>query len=240
MPLTKLEYSPTSRNTRVTDFEVPGDEQPKVYSTESLISSYEKDELIKAAYLQVFHEQQFLDFNRQSFLESQLKAGQITVKEFVRGLVVSDSFCRLNYEVNNNYRFVELCVQRLLGRQVYNEREQFAWSIVLATKGLREFVTELLESDEYASNFGEDTVPYQRRRILLQRAEGELTFAHTSRYDADFRDNLPVPSRNDLFRASEVRGLGSSSLNLSSQDIRLLAIGVATVIFAALWLIYVP
>ena len=77
------------------------------------------DMLIMAAYRQVHNEQQMVDFNRQRFLESQLRAGQITVRDFVRGLVLSDSFRRLTYDVNNNYRFVQICVQRLLGREVY-------------------------------------------------------------------------------------------------------------------------
>lgn len=29
-----------------------------------------------------------------------------------------------------------MCIQRVLGRDVYNDREKLAWSIVLATKGL--------------------------------------------------------------------------------------------------------
>jgi phycobilisome rod-core linker protein len=54
-----------------------------------------------------------------------------------------------------------MCIQRLLGRDVYNEREKIAWSIVLATKGLKGFIDDLLDSPEYLANFGYDTVPYQ-------------------------------------------------------------------------------
>ncbi len=110
------------------------------------------DALIKAAYRQIFHEQQMLDSNRQTCLESQLRIGQITVRDFIRGLAISDAFRRLNYESNNNYRFVQICVQRLLGCKVYNEREKLAWSIVLATKGLHRFIDDLVDSEEYMSN----------------------------------------------------------------------------------------
>ena len=194
MPLPLLEYAPSSQNQRVQGFEIPGDEQPRVYTTENLLSATEMDELILAAYRQIFHEQQMLTSNRQAFLESQLRAGQITVKDFIRGLVTSDSFRRLNYDVNNNYRFVELCVQRILGRQIYNDRETLAWSIVLATKGLQGFISDLLESEEYNENFGDSTVPYQRRRVLPQKAKGELPFERTPRYGEDYRDRLPQPS----------------------------------------------
>ena len=151
------------------------------------------DELIWSAYYQIFHQQQMLASNRQTFLESQLRSGQITVKEFIQGLATSDPFRRLNYDSNNNYRFVELCIQRILGRNIYDDREKLAWSIVLATKGLQGFINSLLNSKEYVDNFGEQTVPYQRRRILPQRGQGELPFARMARYGTDYRDKLPFP-----------------------------------------------
>lgn len=194
MPLPLLEYAPSSQNQRVSGFEVPSDEQPRVYSTDDLLSSVEMDALIVAAYRQIFHEQQMLANNRQVLLESRLRSGQITVKDFIRGLILSDSFRRLNYDVNNNYRFVELCVQRVLGRQIYNDREKMAWSIVLATKGLQGFIDDLLNSTEYINAFGETTVPYQRRRILPLRTQGELPFERMARYGTDYRDRLPRPS----------------------------------------------
>lgn len=202
MSIPLLEYVPSSQNQRVTGFEVPGDEQPRVYTTDNLLSAGEMDALIVAAYRQIFHEQQMLASNRQTFLESQLRSGQITVKEFVRGLVNSDSFRRLNFDANNNYRFAELCVQRILGRKIYNNREKLAWSIVLATKGLEGFTNDLLNSEEYNSNFGDNTVPFQRRRILPQRRQGELPFERMARYGTDFRDKLPRPSRVARFMST--------------------------------------
>jgi phycobilisome rod-core linker protein len=194
MTLPLLEYSPSSQNQRVNGYEIPGDEQPRIYTTENLPSGTDMDALITAAYRQVFHEQQMISSNRQLFLESQLRSGQITVKEFIRGLVTSDAFRRLNYEVNNNYRFAEICVQRVLGRNVYGDREKISWSIVLATKGLLGFVDELLNSDEYTTNFGDNTVPYQRRRVLPQRSQGDLPFERMARYGTDYRNKLPKPS----------------------------------------------
>lgn len=194
MPLPLLEYKPVSRNHRVEGFEIPGDEQPRIYTTDNLLIASDLDALILAAYRQIFNEQQMLEHHRQRALESQLRSSQITVKDFIRGLVLSDSFRRLTYESNNNYRFVEIGIQRILGRNVYSDREKLAWSIVLATKGLQSFVDELLDSPEYMSNFGENTVPYQRRRILPQRVKGEVTFAHMARYGTDYRNKLPKPN----------------------------------------------
>ncbi|MEM9508656.1 MAG: phycobilisome rod-core linker polypeptide [Cyanobacteria bacterium P01_E01_bin.35] len=190
MAIPLLEYSPSSQNQRVSNYEIPGDEHSRIFNTENLLSASEIQELIWAAYRQIFNEQQILASNREQGLESQLRNGQITVREFIRGLLLSDTFRRRNYEPNSNYRFAEMCVQRVLGRNVYSEREKLAWSIVVATKGLAGFIDELLDSEEYLNNFGDDIVPYQRRRILPQRTEGESPFARMPRYGADYRSKL--------------------------------------------------
>ncbi len=193
MPIPLLEYAPLSQNIRVDGFEIASDEQPRIYTTDNLLDATDLDTLIAVAYRQIYNEQQMLEHHRQRCLESQLRASQITVRDFIRGLVLSDSFQRLTFESNNNYRFVEICIQRILGRNVYSDREKLAWSIVVATKGLQGFVDDLLNSEEYLHNFSYHTVPYQRRRILPQQAQGEVTFAHMARYGVDYRDKLPQP-----------------------------------------------
>ena len=207
MSIPLLSYELSSQNQRVIGYEVPGDEQPRLYSPDTFPSPSEMDEVITAAYRQIFHEQQMLENHRLPLLESRLRARQITVREFIHGLLVSDSFRRLNYDANNNYRFVELCIQRALGRQIYGDREKLAWSIVIATKGLHEFINDLLNSDEYLDAFGENIVPYQRRRILPQRDRGDLPFERMARYGTDYRDSLPEPNLNALFAPHGVDGL---------------------------------
>jgi phycobilisome rod-core linker protein len=191
MPISLLEYSPVSQNQRVDGFEVPNDDIPRIYTIDNKLSNSDWDTLIFAAYRQIYNEQQMLDSHRQLSLESQLRAGQITVRDFIRGLILSDSFRRLIFDSNNNYRFVEICIQRLLGRNVYGDREKIAWSILVATKGIQGFVDDLLNSEEYLTCFGDSTVPYQRRRSLSHQIQGEVTFAHTARYGAEYRDRLP-------------------------------------------------
>lgn len=192
MPIPLLNYSPSSQNQRVSGYEIPGDEQPRIYSTDNLLSSGDMDGLIEAAYRQIFFHAFASD--REPFLESQLRSGQITVRYFIRGLLLSETFKRSFYDLNNNYRFVEQCVQRVLGRDVYNEREKIAWSIVVATKGIKGFVDDLLNSSEYLESFGDSIVPYQRRRVLPSRSQGELPFNIKSpRYEAYHRAKLGFP-----------------------------------------------
>jgi phycobilisome rod-core linker protein len=187
-----LEYAPRSQNVRVEGYEVGRDEQPKIYNTENLLSSTDMDELIEAAYRQIFFHA--FKSDREPTLESQLRNGQINVREFIRGLLLSETFKNSFYDKNSNYRVVEHCVQKILGRDVYSEREKIAWSIKLATKGLQGLVDELLNSDEYLENFGYDTVPYQRRRVLPSRDKGEIPFnIQSPRYDAYYRNQLGFP-----------------------------------------------
>ncbi|HEY9613877.1 phycobilisome rod-core linker polypeptide [Allocoleopsis sp.] len=192
MALPLLSYSPKSQNQRVAAYEIPGDEQPRIFTTDNLLSSGDMGTLIEAAYRQIFFHA--FAWDREPALESQLRNGQSTVRDFIRGLLLSKTFRNSFYDKNSNYRFVEQCVQRVLGRDVYSEREKIAWSIVVATKGITGFVDQLLNSDEYLNNFGYNTVPYQRRRVLHSRNEGERPFNIKSpRYDAYYRSQLGFP-----------------------------------------------
>ena len=191
MSLPLLEYAPSSQNTRVRGYEVPGDEQPRIFSTDNLLSSGEIDVLIGAAYRQIFFHAFAAD--REKFLESQLRSGQITVRDFIRGLCLSNTFTNSFYNLNSNYKFVTHCIQKVLGRDVYNEAEKIAWSIVIATKGRAGFINDLLNSEEYLENFGDSIVPFQRRRVLPSGAS-ELPFnIQSPRYDAYYRRKLGFP-----------------------------------------------
>ncbi len=192
MAIPLLEYAPKSQNVRVAGFEVPGDENPVPFTTEGLPSPSEVGTLIEAAYRQIFFHA--FKWDREKILESQLRNGQITVRDFIRGLLLSKTYRSSFYDKNSNYRFVEHTIQKVLGREPYSEREKIAWSIVVVNKGIQGFVDELLNSDEYLSNFGYDTVPYQRRRILPGRELGERPFNIKSpRYDAYHRRQLGFP-----------------------------------------------
>lgn len=192
MPIPLLNYAPTTQNVRVTGYEIPGDEQPKIYSAENLLSSGEMKDLIEAAYRQIFFHAFKCD--REPFLESQLRNGQLTVRDFVRGLLLSNTYRRSFYNLNNNYRFVAQTVERVLGRKSHGQQEEIAWSIVIATKGLEGFVDALLESPEYLDSFGYDILPYQRRRVLPGRERGEQpTNIELPRYDAYHRNILGFP-----------------------------------------------
>jgi phycobilisome rod-core linker protein len=186
-----LAYSPSCPNHRV-DALGARDDEAIIYSTDDLYSPSEMGDLINAAYRQIFFHA--FKWDREAALESQLRNRQITVREFIRGLLLSNTFTDSFYDKNSNYRFVEHCIQKVLGRRVYSNTEKIAWSAVVMTKGVKGFIDELLNSNEYMENFGENIVPYHRRRILPSRPIGETPFNITSpRYDAYYRNQLGFP-----------------------------------------------
>jgi phycobilisome rod-core linker protein len=191
MSIPLLEYAPSSQNSRVKGYEVAGDEQARIFSTDNLLSSGQISDLIEAAYRQIFFHAFAAD--REKFLESQLRSGQITVRDFIRGLCLSNTFTNSFYNLNSNYQFVTHCVQKVLGRDVYNDAEKIAWSIVIATKGRAGFINDLLNSNEYLENFGDSIVPFQRRRVLPSGAS-ELPFnIQSPRYNEYYRGKLGFP-----------------------------------------------
>lgn len=183
MSIPLLDYRPSSQNQRVPGYEVPDEDTPYIYRLEDCADANDILELINAAYRQVFSEHLILQSNRQVNLESQLKNRSISVRDFIRGLAKSETFRRLVVDTNSNYRVVELCLKRLLGRAPYSEAEKIAWSIDIATKGLPGFVDELIDSEEYQISFGDSTVPFQRRRY-----KDRPTNLVTPRYSDYWRD----------------------------------------------------
>jgi phycobilisome rod-core linker protein len=185
MALPLLQYRPTTQNQRVESFGKAdqNEDTPYIYRMEDVAGYDGINQVIWAAYRQVFSEHETLKFNRQVALESQLKNRTITVRDFIRGLAKSERFYEVVVSVNDNYRLVEICLKRFLGRAPYNQDEKIAWSIKIGTLGFYGFVDALMDSEEYTEAFGDNTVPYQRKRM-----EGRPFNLVTPRYGEDYRE----------------------------------------------------
>jgi phycobilisome rod-core linker protein len=165
MSIPLLQYSPTTQNQRVEGYEVPNEDTPTIYRLANATSDKDIDAIIWAGYRQIFSEHLILESYRQKFWESQLRNRSVSVRDFIRGLGKSEVYRTQVADLNSNYRLVDITLKRFLGRASYNKDEQIAWSIVIGTKGLHGFVDALLDSNEYLENFGDDIVPFQRRRF---------------------------------------------------------------------------
>ncbi len=146
-------------------------------------------EIIEKCYRQIYFYAMSCD--RDRFLESQLRSGSISVRDFIRGLLLSDSFYRGYVECNGNDRVVEEVIGRVLGRPIYGTDELNSWFIVIAEQGFAAFVDDILESSEYFDKFGIDEIPEQVNRILPGRSQGEMPiYQRLPRYGESWRDRL--------------------------------------------------
>jgi len=220
MSIPLLEYKPTSQNQRVAGYEVPNEDAPRSYRLDSSTSDSEFQDLIWAAYRQVFSEHETLRSNRQITLETQLKNRSITVRDFIRGLAKSEVYRRLVVETNSNYRVVELSLKRLLGRAPYNKDEEIAWSIKIATLGFDGFVDALINSEEYQASFGENIVPYQRRRYKDRPFN-----LVTPRYGEYWRDKL----ENERYKWGDVRNFLEMAQSLNPRPANLKPVQTASI-----------
>jgi phycobilisome rod-core linker protein len=149
----------------------------------------EVGKLINNCYGQIFFH--LLENDREVYLESQLRNNSITVRDFIRGLFLSDRFRRGYIECNNNYRLAEQVIARALGRKVYNGTEGLALSIIIAEKGFNYFIDYILDSDEYMSRFGYDIPPSEFSRILPGRATGSIPlYQQYPRYGFEWQKKL--------------------------------------------------
>ncbi|HEY9654792.1 MAG TPA: phycobilisome rod-core linker polypeptide, partial [Crinalium sp.] len=99
---------------------------------------------------------------RRSELESKLRNGEISVREFVKTLASSDIYRRRFYTPYPNTKVIEFLFRHLLGRAPATQGEIRAYNKILADKGLKAAVEAMVDGAEYARFFGEDVVPYNR------------------------------------------------------------------------------
>jgi len=136
--------------------------RPK-YAMKPGLSSSEKQEIVKAAYRQIFERDITRAYSQSiSYLESQVKNGSISMKEFVRRLGKSPLYQKQFYEPFINSRALELAFRHFLGRGPSSREEVQEYFSIVSKGGLAALVDALVDSKEYSDYFGEETVPYLR------------------------------------------------------------------------------
>jgi len=128
------------------------------------LSTDEKNTVIKACYRQIFERDISRAYNLQfKDLESQLKNGQLSIKEFIRSLGKSSIYKKQFYQGFVNSRVVELAFKHFLGRGLSSLEEFQKNFAIVSSRGLDGLIDNILNSSEYADYFGEETVPYLRQ-----------------------------------------------------------------------------
>nr|YP_009257545.1 phycobillisome linker protein [Coeloseira compressa]ANH09628.1 phycobillisome linker protein [Coeloseira compressa] len=127
------------------------------------LSTDEKNMVIKACYRQVFERDIIKAYGfKFSDFESRVKNGILSIKEFIRLLAKSSIYRKQFFEPFVDSRVVELAFRHVLGRGVSSLEEFQQYFSIIALRGLDGLVDSLINSQEYADYFGEETVPYLR------------------------------------------------------------------------------
>ncbi|MGC1306162.1 MAG: phycobilisome rod-core linker polypeptide [Phormidesmis sp.] len=177
-------------------------ERRPVYAMKTGLGVVEKNDAIKAAYRQVFERDIKRAYSQSiSDLESKVKNGEISMKEFIRRLAKSPLYRKQFYEPFINSRALELAFRHILGRGPSSREEVQKYFSIISEGGLPALVDALVDSQEYADYFGEETVPYIRG--LGQEAQECRNWGAQQdlfNYSAPFRK---VPQFVTLFAAYE-------------------------------------
>jgi phycobilisome core-membrane linker protein len=128
------------------------------------LSGSEKAEVIRAAYRQVFERDIVKGYSQVvcPVEATQVRQGQISMREFIRALGRSKEYRRQFYGRFVNSRVVELAFRHFLGRGVSSIEEFRTYFAIVTAQGLDGLVDSLVNGMEYARVFGEETVPYLR------------------------------------------------------------------------------
>jgi phycoerythrin-associated linker protein len=116
--------------------------------------------VIRAAYRQVLGNYHVMESQRVTTAESQLRNGDITVREFVRRVANSALYQSLFFDDVSAYRFVEANCKHLLGRAPSDQAELSEHVQRYNAEGYEAEINSYIDSVEYLTNFGENTVPY--------------------------------------------------------------------------------
>ncbi|AFY38839.1 Phycobilisome linker polypeptide [[Leptolyngbya] sp. PCC 7376] len=137
----------------------------------------DKDLVIRAAYKQIFGNAHVMDSERLVKAESQLRFGEISVRDFIRELAVGGRYQALFWEKYPTSTFIELNFKHFLGRAPQNQEEVRQHTKILREDGFEAEIDSYLNSDEYYVNFGEHIVPYFRG-YSSQVGQDVVAFTH--------------------------------------------------------------
>ena len=126
------------------------------------ISTDTLDLVIAAAYKQVFGNAHLMESERCPKAESQVRMGEITIRDFVRELAMSSRYRYLFWETKPTVTAIELNFKHLLGRPPKNSAEISEHVEIIAQGGYEAEIDAYLDSEEYFATFGDFQVPYLR------------------------------------------------------------------------------
>ena len=162
-------------------------------------SSDQLNTLIRATYKQVMGNPHLMEFERALSAESKFIDGYLSTRELVRAIGLSAEYKKRFFETNAPYRFIELNFKHFLGRAPQSQAEISAHTQILAEGGYEAEIASYVDSEEYQSVFGEDTVPYAR--ILSESGRSQVAFNRHLSLAEGFAASDTVLSSSSLVRS---------------------------------------
>ena len=172
----------------------PKRDQLVIFDTESEKNNLAFENILKAAYRQIFERDISVFSSTFEFVsvDKAFLSKKLTVQKLILQLGLSRLYAKEFYHPYPNTKVIELGTKHFLGRAPKNQAEIRFYNQILASKGLNSFIFSLIESEEYKSVFGESIVPYRRFPTLPA-----ANFPNTSKlYDTFTKQNskIIVPS----------------------------------------------
>jgi phycoerythrin-associated linker protein len=176
--------------------------------------------VIRAAYRQVLGNYHVMESQRVTTAESQLRNGDITVREFVRRIALSNLYQTLFFDDVSAYRFVELNCKHLLGRAPHDQAEISQHVQRYNAEGYEAEINSYINSEEYLSSFGENTVPYSKgaqsqlgqKNVGFNRSFSLMRgYASNSSKDAQLISDLAGNRATNISRPASTGGAASRS-----------------------------
>lgn len=126
----------------------------------------ERENALRATYRQVFGNAYIMEEERAelAIAESQFKLGALTVKELIRAMAKSNTYRARFFEGASQYRFIELNFKHLMGRSPDSQAEISTHVQLYSASGYDAEIDSYLDSAEYDTVFGENTIPFLRFR----------------------------------------------------------------------------
>lgn len=125
-------------------------------------SQGELDAIVRAVYRQVLGNDHIMSSERLVSAESLLRGGEISVRDFVRSVALSELYRTKFFQSNAQNRFIELNFKHLLGRAPYDQSEVAVHGAIYHEHGYEAEINSYIDSDEYTESFGDNVVPYFR------------------------------------------------------------------------------
>lgn len=161
----------TSSRLGITAFDEASKVELRPQSTDEEVTA-----VIRAVYRQVLGNDHLMANERLTSAESLLRRREISVRDFVRTVALSELYKNKFFYSTQQSRLIELNYKHLLGRAPYDQTEIAFHTDLYTEQGYEADINSYIDSVEYTESFGDNVVPYYRG-FETQRGQKTVGFS---------------------------------------------------------------